>query len=448
MKAMIVGTGVLALALAGGATMAQDASPAGNYVTREEYQKLKGQLDTMKQEMDTLRKERAAQQVQLVQANKATQDRMQQEELDKIIDDMQKDIRENRSLLSGLRSGTTRLLIAGDVSAGFTARRGENSTFEATFAPLFLWQINERILFEGALDIAVERNGVGENETATDLTIANMSYLVNNNLAITAGLFVVPFSTYHLHFDPPWINKFPDDPLAFGGNAIAPSSEIGVMGSGGILIGGTRLTYALYVTNGPSVITDDPSAAGSLDFDNFTDLNNDKAVGGRVGFLPIPELEVGYSLMRASVNPESFTKNVNALLMAGDANYVKELDWLRGTITLRAEWVWSNVEDVTYHPAGSSALRFDNDRNGGYATVAYRPTKADSKVIRNLEFAVRYDSLDVSRKAPDGDFEQRWTFGIDYWLAPNAVIKFAYQVDDKDVGEDQNAFLIQFGLGL
>jgi len=440
MRSRLLGAALFALALCARAAIAQDQP-----ITREEYNRLQNTVNRMQQEIDALKKDKAAQQAQLDQMKKG---QVSQEDMDKIIDDIQKDIRDNRSLLGSLKHGTTKLVIAGDADAGFTARQHENSNFEATFAPLFLWQINEKILFEGGLDISVERNDANENETAVDLTLANMSYLVNNNLVLTGGLFVVPFGVHHLHFDPPWINKLPDDPLPFGDGGIAPSSELGAMASGAFMIAGTRMTYAVYVTNGPGLITDDPDAAGMLDFDNFTDLNNDKAIGGRLSWLPVREFEIGASIMRASVNPDGFDKNVNALLWAVDANYTKELDWLKGQLNLRAEWVWNNVEDVTYHPTGSPPLRFDNNRNGGYVQIAYRPTMADSKIIRNFEFPVRYDRLEASLDAPGGDREQRVTIGIDYWLAPNAVLKVAYQIDDKEVGEDQNAFLMQFGLGL
>jgi hypothetical protein len=92
------------------------------------------------------------------------------------------------------------------------------------------------------------------------------------------GLFTVPFGQYHNHFDPPWIDKFPNDPLAF--DAIAPVSEVGFFAKGAIPSGTTRWTYDVYATNGPNLIASDPSAAGQLNFDDFTDLNNNKAAGG------------------------------------------------------------------------------------------------------------------------------------------------------------------------
>jgi len=51
-------------------------------------------------------------------------------------------------------------------------------------------------------------------------------------------------------------------------------------------------------------------------------------------------------------------------------------------------------------------------------------------------------------QAPGGDTEQRYTFGIDYWLTPSAVLKVAYEIDTKKVGPDQDAFFVQFGIGL
>jgi hypothetical protein len=445
MRATILATGALGLALAAGqVAWAQETppagaqsppAPAGNYVTREEYDKLRSEMQSVQKELAGIKADRAARQA----------------EVDQTFDEIQRDISTNRGLINELHLGTNRFTIAGDAEAGFTTVRKEPSSFDATFAPLFLWQLSDRLLFEGALDISGSTDpDTQTSSTDVTLTLANISYLVNDYVYVGGGLFAVPFAQYHWRFDPPWINPLPDDPLVFGDRAIAPSSETGAFVGGGIPAGGTRIEYNVYVANGPTLITNDPDAAGSLNFDDFTDLNNNKAVGGRIGWVPVPEFDVGYSIQYSKPGSSGFN-DVYAVLQAVDAIYRKELEPILGTLTVRGEWVFTNVTKATYDPTGElgfGPLTFDNDRNGGYVLASYRPTRVSNKILKNTEFVGRYDIIDVSSDAPGGGEENRWTFGLDYWLTSSVVLKTAYQIDSKQVGPDQNAFFVQCGIGL
>jgi hypothetical protein len=143
-------------------------------------------------------------------------------------------------------------------------------------------------------------------------------------------------------------------------------------------------------------------------------------------------------------------KGIRALLQGVDVSYVRQIDPLYGTLDIRAEWVWSDVDRATFDPDGAGGfgpLTIDNKRNGGYVQIAYRPTKSDNKLLRDLEFITRYDLINVPGNLPDGTSEKRLTIGIDYWVSPSAVIKAAYQFDDKEHGPSQNAFLFQMAVG-
>jgi hypothetical protein len=265
---------------------------------------------------------------------------------------------------------------------------------------------------------------------------------------IGGGLFAVPFGQYHNHFDPPWIDKFADDPLAF--DAIAPISEVGFFAKGAIPSGTTKWTYDLYVTNGPNLITDDPVLSGQMNFNDFTDLNNNKAVGGRIGFLPFPDMETGYSLQYSKPNPYGF-QNVYAFLQAADFHWKPVIKAVRGTFDLSAEWIWSNVSAATYDPTGAlgfGPITYGEYQQGGYASLCYRPTELDNKFLRNLEYCARFDSLQSPLNLPGGERESRWTLGLDYWLTAYCVLKADYEIDQKKVGINQNAFIFQIGYGL
>lgn len=334
-------------------------------VTREEYDALLRQQEQMRQEIEQLKAQRPTPQNR--PAEQASDDRPATE---KDYDDLDERLRQLGDQVHAALPGTDHFVVLGDAAIGFTNQQHTDSTFSAVVSPLFLWEPTDRLLVEAAFDASVATDSTGNSSTNVDLTIADASFIVNDHLMLGGGLCVVPFSQYHNHFDPPWINKFPDDPLVFSDGGIAPSSEVGIFARGAFGLPRVswmrwpKITYDVYLTNGPALITNDPTAAGRLNFDDFTDLNNGKAAGGRVGFLPIPQLEAGYSIQYGQAAPNGF-QHAYVLLQAADFNWVQEIG---GVITARAEWVWSQVEGVTYDPLGKlgfGPLNFGNWRQGG-----------------------------------------------------------------------------------
>ena len=430
---------MLFLAFGGGVHAQSTPAP----VTREEYEALLRQQEQMRREIEQLKAGRSA-----PESRPADQAADQRPMTQKDYDDLDDRLRQ--------LSATEHFLIVGDAAIGFVNQRHADSTFSAVVSPLLLWEPTDRLLFEAAFDASVATDPGGNASTNVDLTIADASFIVNDHLVLGGGLFVVPFGQYHNHFDPPWINKFPDDPLVFSDGGIAPSSEVGIFARGAFPLPPVRwlrwpkITYDLYLTNGPALITNDSAAAGSLNFNDFTDLNNGKAAGGRIGFLPIPQVETGYSIQFSQAAPDGF-HHAYVLLQAADFNWAQEIRPLGGTITARAEWVWSQVQDVTYDPLGKlgfGPLSFGNARQGGYALLAYRPTLSTNRFLRNTEFAFRYDMQHAPISAPGGAHEQRYAFGVDYWLTPSVVLKVAYEIDRRHPGPGADAFFVQLGFGL
>jgi hypothetical protein len=412
---------------------AQDNPGSTQPVSREEFEQLKKDNAEMKKELAELKKG------QTEQASNAEQDAKDYDTQLKVI----------RDAVSHEKSGLEGFVLAGDANIGFVTQHKTNSTFFADMSPLIIWQPQDsHLLVETAFDLGIGGSDVNSETSTLTVNLADISYEICDNLTIGGGLFAVPFGQFHNHFDPPWVNKFPDDPLAF--DAIAPESEVGFFAKGAVPLGTTRWTYDVYVANGPNLDTVNAGTAGQLDFDDFTDLNNNKAVGGRIGFLPIPEMEMGYSLQYSKPNPSGF-QNVDALMQAADFHYKPVVKSIGGQLDFAAEWIWQHVGSATYDPTGSLGFgptTFSTYSQGGYFSIGYRPTEADSKILRNFEILARYDSLQQPLYAPGGEHESRLTLGLDYWLTSYCVLKGAYEIDKKKVGPDQNAFIFQVGFGL
>jgi hypothetical protein len=453
---------VFLLLFSAGVVYAQSPADTNEYISKQEYEKLRQDIDTLKAQIAAMRKERTAvpaetnqvEQVKVLKSeleNLKKQQAVQTEDVNETVSDFSSQLQTIKNEVELNRLGTTKFLLTGYSFAGFTDKRGQNSSFSAGFNPIFLWELSDRLLFEGELEFELTSpHGTGSSETETSLEYANFSYLLNDYMTIGAGKFLLPFGIFNERLHPAWINKLPDRPLPYDDEVgIAPEAGIGVFLRGAFPAGSTKFNYAFYIDNGPALITEDLETAGMLDFDNFEDNNHNKTIGWRLGFLPVPELEVGYSMQAGKVNPPEF-ETVDMFLHAFDISYLKQINSLRGTIDARAEFVWSDVGKATYGPTAAlpfGPLRFDNDRNGYYVQVAYRPTLADEKILRNLEFVMRYDSLDVPSGAPGSVSEHRWTPGIDYWVNPSTVLKLAYQFDSRSGERDQNALLMQAALG-
>ena len=416
-----------------GVAFGQEPKPADGYVTREEYNSVLRDLAVLKQRLGIVEEQKTA----------------QVKETEEAFGDYDKQLKDIKSLATTAQPGTTKFLLTGSANAGFEARQGEKSTFNGSLNPILLWKLSDRLFFEGEVELVPGNSADGGGETGVNLEYANISYIMNDYLTLKAGRFLAPFGTFADRLHPGWINKLPDQPIAVGEAGISPFAEFGVQASGGFLAGTTKFNYAVYLTNGPRLNMTDPAMAGSLQFENNVDFNNNKAGGARVGFLPVPELELGYSFQTAKVGQDV---DASARLQAVDLSYVRASKLFMGVIDVKAQWVWSKVSDLVYD-VGGGPFTFKNQRNGGYAQLAYRPSKLEGKFLNNLEGVVRWDKISHPSGAPaeTGFVAKRWTLGLDYWLGASAVVKAAYQFDHRTTPgtgtEDTHAILLQTAIG-
>jgi len=432
---------------------AEDATTDG-FVTRKEYEELKAQMLAMKKELDALKKEGEAAQKQgsaenqaLVQSHKEVAP--PESSQGQTVADTHKQVATEAPPpvveAEGSLLGTTKFLLAGWAEAMYEQRNGQVSTFSASLNPVFLWELTPKILFDGRLEI--EPSGGGTN---VNLVNAQISYLLNDYMALGVGEFFSPSNVFVERFEPQWINKLPDRPIGVY-HGVLPNISVGAQVRGGFPIGPTRVDYALYVSNGPTLLTSDARTAGRLDFGSYTDNNDDKAVGGRVGFLPIPGVEVGYGFETSKPGFQGTNfADLRALLQSVDLEITRNSDLLKGRVNLFAQYAWSKVDHAVYDPDGSlgfGPLPLTAKRDGGYAEIAYRPTKLDIDFLRNLEMIFRWDHLSGDPSGLGDPSETRWTIGLDYWLSPSTVIKAAYEWDKPNGERNKNALLLQAAMG-
>lgn len=399
-------------------------------VSRAEYEQLKRELQEMKQQLLAIKS-------QSVPAKQTTAPAAAQP-VSASNDALKKEVEEVKSGLEDLRPGSEKFLLAGDASASFAAPRHGNSSFNATFSPVFMWQPAKDLFFEGEVELELE-----DGATKANLEYAQIAYSLNDYMTIGAGKFLSPLNTFVERYEPKWINKLPDTPLAVY-DAILPESEVGAQIRGGVPIGDSKFVYALYVSNGPQ-LNAGPDDAGSLTFDNFQDNNHGKAFGGRLGFLPISDLELGYGIETAQASTsDNSIRNADVLIQSMDFDYGHDFPEISGRINLRGQYAWTHIGSETYS-IDNQDLAFSNNRDGGYVQASYRPTRLQD--LKDFEFVTRYDRVNYPDGAPGVNDEQRVTLGVDYWLEAKTALKLAYEIDDQKTEPNNNVFLTELAMG-
>ena len=411
-------------------------------IPKEQYQKMLEEHQKLIEEM----KEMKAFKAKFEESQKKII--TQQAETDQSLDELDKGVKAAKQMAKESFPGSTKTLLTGYGSAGFISQdHGGEKKFGATFNPIFLWKLNDRLLFEGELEAELEGR-----DTHIALELAQISYVLNDYMTIGAGKFLNPMDYFVERQHLAWVNKFPDKPLAVY-DGLLPETEVGFQIRGGIPVGPTKFGYAFYLANANALNADTNSVApgdlGTLEYNNFDNVGKHIAVGGRVGFFPIPELELGYGFQFANVAPPH-SRDVNSLIQSVDLSYVRDSERLKGIINFKAQWVWSHVDRFTYDSGGTigGPFKFNNNRNGGYVQLAYRPSRVSNLFIKNLEPVFRYDMLNQA-KTPTGTDESRYSIGLNYWLGPSSVFKLAYEIDHQSGpnADRHNALLLQFATG-
>lgn len=331
----------------------------------------------------------------------------------------------------------------------------ESSYVGSAFAPIFLFKHSDKLLFEAELEFVLEGN-----ELEVGLEYANVMYVLNKNMTVRAGKFLLPFGTFMERLHPAWINRLPTAPLGYGHDGIAPSSGIGVELRGAFDLGGPKLNYSVYSTNGPRIKDGsiEPEEAGMLQFQNYEDNNNSKAFGGRIGLLPFADssTEIGFSAYSTNKvgATDSQYENVGAFLYALDFAFVKQFSGF-GIIDIKGQYNNSNVDDATYTEldefGNPEEYTFNNESNSFYTQLSYRPTTSESDFMKKLEFVGRYSNYNAPVGAEWSGESEQYAFGLNYWLTWRSLIKVAYQTTDSVGGHDgggtTNGFFVHWAIG-
>src|SRR5262249_21180633 len=128
-----------------------------------------------------------------------------------------------------------------------------------------------------------------------------------------------------------------------------------------------------------------------------------------------------------------------------------DLNYHKGNWDARFEYAYMFEETTAF-------LDSNIHQKGFYAHLAYRPYDACNNCLENLEAVVRYSrarfkgidptALDLTAFETPVDApvdRDQYTFGINYYLYPSCVLKFAYEINKEHGGINlhDNVFLAQ-----
>ncbi|HFD79029.1 MAG TPA: hypothetical protein ENK05_01390 [Gammaproteobacteria bacterium] len=337
------------------------------------------------------------------------------------------------------REPNTLVHLAGYADVGYEKTQGNNDDGSFTvgrFSPIFHFQYRDLVMLESELEFEVEDDG----NTNTSLEYLTIDLFMNDYATLVAGKFLSPVGQFRQNLHPSWVNKMASAPPGFGHDGAAPVSDVGVQVRGGLpRMGGVRTNYALFVSNGPELSSEDGELEG-IDAEGFNkDAEGNKVYGGRVGILPIPNLEIGLSGAWGEAAVSKIDGNEVDINDEGKRDYKvydADFNYQLGSLGVRGEYVKSKVGSTSKGLAASGSANWTT----WYTQAAYKflPTKWEA-VARYTDFDSAVDDRDV----------KQWALGINYIFTSNFIAKVNYELNDgkNNSAADDNRFLAQLAYG-
>jgi hypothetical protein len=332
---------------------------------------------------------------------------------------------------------------------------GTTNGFDQTrFVPFIYADITEHVKFAAELEIEHGIREVSDNEIS--LEFAHIDYLVNEPFNIRAGILLIPIGKFNLLHDSP-LNDLTDRPLVSQFVIPTTMAETGAGLYGTLYPGRTsKLDYEVYVTTGPCGYNTDGSPRVSeetgtknsrqrkCESEDGLDINNGKAVSGRVAFSPMLGVEVAGSSYYGNQSPTSYNPlsitAVDWTLQKGPVEIIGEAAWAyaRGNSRAIPGATFSTPGTLlsglnTFNPLAAPPQRMQGFYlQGNYHFMPAFLTKLSPKRFgegSTFTAVVRYDLVNLNidnRGESQGQLEQI-SFGLNYRPVEDAVFKVSYQ---------------------
>jgi len=301
-------------------------------------------------------------------------------------------------------------------TAYFTRVTGGNFQDVPSVSPLLLVPFGEKWLVEAkgnySETFAKGDEGYYESTASYGLIYAQVDYLANRFVTLSAGRFTTPFGMYGERLAPNWIRALQVNPLTV---PITSGSSLGGMLRGGFPAGTQKvnLNYAFYFSS------------------NNTHhlLATDRSTGGRIGFfLPRQRLEIGASFQQLLQADRAHATGLHA-------------EWQPNAcpLTLRSEYAHSSgikgsgywVESVYRLRQVPYMRRLELAGRAQQFFADPKLTQVNSKIIK----------AQIRKLGPLGQDMNQGDFGLNYYLLRDVRASASYGRQFA-VGKDANLWVV------
>lgn len=412
------------------------------------------------------------QQLQEVQASLQTyQEEMKVKEVQ--VEESVTQLKEDVAEAEEWKHSDTLVHLAGYADVGYISSSGSDGSFGVgRFAPIFHYQYRDLVMLEAELEIEVGADG----ETEVGMEYLTIDYFLNDYVALVGGKFLSPVGQFRQNIHPSWINKLASAPPGFGHDGAAPTSDVGLQARGGFNLGSVVTNYAAYISNGPelnSTADGDEFELEGIVAEGFSgDSDGEKVIGGRLGFVPVPSLEVGFSVAmgKATVtavelahgeeeaDAAKFITDLQGLVgirspgtsdPGGEPDFdlhdeqarnydVLGMDfvWTLGGIQVRGEYVKSKVGAANSGVTASAGASWDS----WYTQASYLLPQT------KFEPSLRYTDFNSPHSSQD---QRQWAMGVNYLISNSVIAKLTYEFNEGQAGStaDINRWLVQLAYG-
>jgi len=254
------------------------------------------------------------------------------------------------------------------------------------FAPVLLVPLGDHWLVESRAEFTGEfypQAGTLSGRLEKEIDYAQVDYIANRYLTVTAGRFLTPFGIYNERLYPIWIRKIETVPMIF---PIGTGSSDGVMLRGGFSLSRkANLNYAGYFSS----------------LSTIEKLDSDRLTGGRIGlFLPGPRIEVGVSFQQLLQEDRSRSLGFH---FGWQPNIVP--------VNIRSEYAWSGSKGSGY-----------------WIEAAYRVSQVQrwQNAMRHLEVVARAQQYFTGNT----DFDEASEYGLPLANTRQADLGLNYYLRD------------------
>ena len=351
------------------------------------------------------------------------------------------------------KAGATKFLLAGKAQMSWTSSQVEGGTASHSFFPdalmlMPLVKLNNKLFLDAQIEVDANSAtgggaGINLNEMIVYYRLCPEASLFFGNFSPKYGLFLGVLDDF--------TNRYCTDPV---GMARGPQTQTGFGIQGGIQAGYSKLNYQLYLANGPQLMVDSTTQGtgnltGQLNYGNYADNNNNKAIGGSIGFLPFSnsslQLDLSGQMTAKTGDAGTAFESVASTSWAVSLNYYHTFQPIM--VRVQGEYNSTMTDNKKYFPnaftdsTNTSLIvpDFDNKFSGWYAGATVRASGAESKFLSNLELGGRvggYTAPKYTDAALAAFGESPWgenaktqtTICLTYWFTWKTPLNFAYDM--------------------